>query len=121
MRKLLQRGCVVLALNAALAFAAPLALAAASPGEVQSAVSDILTSGQRLPLPMERVKSALTAHYIKGASAPYWVGTGRMQQFLQRMQFAHGDDSSLTMGTTLAHNRRGVGSMDDCVGPIAAC
>lgn len=84
LRKLLRCGCVVLAL----AGAAPAAYAAASPGEVQSVVSDILTSGQRLPLPMERVKSALTAHYVKGASAPYWLGQGRMQQFLQRLQNA---------------------------------
>ena len=30
----------------------------------------------------------MTAHYVKKLPTPYWVGTGRMQQFLQRMQNA---------------------------------
>lgn len=88
MQKLVRRGCVVLAVTAALLCAAPAVLAAAAPEAVQSSVNDILTSGERLPLPLERVRSALTAHYVKGASAPYWVGAGHMQQFLQRLQNA---------------------------------
>jgi L,D-transpeptidase YcbB len=73
----------------ALLMVAPQALQAAAPAPaIQSAVEDILTSGDRLPLPLEKVKAALQAHYVKSAAEPYWVGTGRMQQFLTRLQNA---------------------------------
>jgi L,D-transpeptidase YcbB len=78
-----------LGLAAVLALAAPTtAMAAASPAAVLETVADILSSGQKLPLPIEKVKGALSAHYVKGGAAPYWVGTGRAQQFLSRLQNA---------------------------------
>ncbi len=62
---------------------------AAPPREqVEAAVVQILSSGQKLPLPLERVRGALQAHYVKGGAPIYWVGTGRAVPFLQRMNNA---------------------------------
>lgn len=67
------------------------AYAAAPPAAIQSSVSAILTSTERLPLPIERVRSALKAHYVTGKATLYWVGTGRMAQFLGRLGTANLD------------------------------
>lgn len=77
---------------AVLALAATMpAFAAAPPAAIQSSVAAILTSTERLPLPIERVRSALKAHYVTGKATPYWVGTGRMAQFLGRLGTANLD------------------------------
>jgi murein L,D-transpeptidase YcbB/YkuD len=91
MRKWLQQGCLVMGLSLGLASAHPLlapAEAAAPAADIQSSVSDTLSGGERLPLPIERVRSALSAFYVKGNAKPYWVGGNHMQQFLQRLQNA---------------------------------
>jgi L,D-transpeptidase YcbB len=73
---------------------APVAHALAPAGEIKAQISSILSSGQRLPLPLERVKATLVAHYVKGNGPVYWVGTGRMLPFIQRMQYALNDGLS---------------------------
>jgi len=85
MRKVWQR----LLLTAALVLSVPLlAEAAAPPAAVRQAVVSTLSSSDRLPLPIEKVRQALAAFYIKNNAQPYWVGTNHMQQFLQRLQNA---------------------------------
>ena len=58
---------------------------------VSAAIAEILQSSERLPLPLERIRSALTAHYVKDGGAIYWVGTGRMTPFIQRLADAADD------------------------------
>jgi L,D-transpeptidase YcbB len=70
---------------------ASLSQAAAPATEIKSDIASILTQSGRLPLPLERVKATLTAHYIRNNAPIYWVGTGRMLPFVQRMQFAVND------------------------------
>jgi L,D-transpeptidase YcbB len=57
-------------------------------GQVQAAITQLLGGGQRLALPLERVRPALTAHYVTARGSIYWVGTGRMDKFIQRIQRA---------------------------------
>lgn len=59
--------------------------------EVAVAVAEILARDERLPLPLERVRSALQAHYVRDGGTIYWVGTGRMTPFLQRLADAARD------------------------------
>ncbi len=62
---------------------------AAPPREQISAViTQILSSGQKLPLPLERVKGTLQAHYVRDKAPINWVGTGRSLPFFQRMNNA---------------------------------
>jgi L,D-transpeptidase YcbB len=70
---------------------APLAALAQDAGQVQAAIAQLLTSGQRLALPIERIRPALTAHYVSSRGAIYWVGTGRMDSFITRLQKAKND------------------------------
>lgn len=78
---------------AGLAASASAATTAAAPPatDVESAIADVLNSPERLPLPLERIRPALIAHYIRDQAPVYWVGTGRMTPFLQRLADA-GDD-----------------------------
>ena len=71
--------------------AAPLTALAQDAGQVQAAIAQLLTSGQRLALPVERIRPALTAHYVNSRGAIYWVGTGRMDSFIARLQQAKND------------------------------
>lgn len=75
---------------AATASAAP-ATVAPPAAEIQSSIADVLNAQERLPLPLERIRPALIAHYIRDQAPVYWVGTGRMTPFLQRLADA-GDD-----------------------------
>ncbi len=79
---------------AAPAFAAKSGLA---PGlaETKDAIVDILTSQERLPGHLQRVRKTLTAHYIDNDAPVYWVGTGRMNPFLQRLLLADEDGLKL--------------------------
>ena len=47
-------------------------------GAVRSSIQNLLTNGQRLALPLERIKPALIAHYVNNGGSVYWVGTGRI-------------------------------------------
>lgn len=58
---------------------------------MSSAISQLLQSGERLPLPLERIKPALLAHYVRDQGTVYWVGTGRMTPFIQRLADAADD------------------------------
>jgi murein L,D-transpeptidase YcbB/YkuD len=60
-------------------------------GDVQAAVAAMLDTPDRLPLPLERVRAALKAHYVDNAGTIYWAGTGRMTPFLQRLGRAASD------------------------------
>jgi L,D-transpeptidase YcbB len=61
---------------------------------VSAAVAELLQSGERLPLPLERIKPALIAHYVRDKGTIYWVGTGRMTPFIQRLADAEDDGLS---------------------------
>ncbi len=67
--------------------------ASASPdyAQMQAAVIEILESPERLPLPIERIRPALVKHYIQDQGTIYWVGTGRMTPFIQRLADAADD------------------------------
>lgn len=58
---------------------------------VSAAVAEILTGPGRLPLPLERIRPALAAHYVQGGGTIYWSGTGRMTPFIQRLIDAEDD------------------------------
>ena len=58
---------------------------------VSAAVAEILRDPARLPLPLERIRPALVAHYIREGGTIYWVGTGRMTPFIQRLADAADD------------------------------
>jgi L,D-transpeptidase YcbB len=60
-------------------------------GQVQAAIAQLLSGGQRLALPVERIRPALTAHYVSNRGAVYWVGTGRMDKFIKRLSQAKYD------------------------------
>ncbi len=75
---------------------------AAPPDQIKAQIVSILTSQQRLPLPLERVRQPLTAFYVKGNGPVYWVGTGRMVPFMQRMQSATNDGLDPTAYPTQA-------------------
>ena len=67
---------------------APFAASAQDVGQVQAAIAQLLSGGQRLALPVERIRPALAAHYVNGRGSIYWVGTGRMDSFIRRLQQA---------------------------------
>jgi L,D-transpeptidase YcbB len=58
---------------------------------VRAEIAGILSGSGRLPLPLERVRATLQAHYLKQNGSIYWANTGRMTPFLQRLQRAHYD------------------------------
>jgi L,D-transpeptidase YcbB len=67
------------------------AFAVAPAEDVRAEISTILNSGGRLPLPLEKVRATLVAHYLKQNGSIYWANTGRMTPFLQRLQRAEYD------------------------------
>ena len=67
------------------------AWAQADDDSVRSAIADILSSSSRLPLPHERVRATLNAHYVRNKGIIYWANTGRMTPFLQRIGRANYD------------------------------
>jgi hypothetical protein len=50
-----------------------------------SAIGELLAIPERLELPIERIRPALKAHYVDNNGTIYWVGTGRMTPFIQRV------------------------------------
>lgn len=59
--------------------------------DMAASIALVLDSPQRLELPLERIRAALRAHYIDNAGTIYWVGTGRMTPFIQRLLDAEDD------------------------------
>jgi murein L,D-transpeptidase YcbB/YkuD len=58
---------------------------------VSAAITEVLNSPERLSLPIERIRQALKAHYLNNEGSIYWVGTGRMTPFIQRLEDAQFD------------------------------
>ncbi len=58
---------------------------------VTAALAEILNSPERQPLPIERIREALKAHYLGNGGSIYWAGTGRMTPFIQRLEDAQFD------------------------------
>ena len=58
---------------------------------VSAEIAALLQSPERLPLPLERIRPALIAHYVRDKGTIYWVGTGRMTPFIQRLADAADD------------------------------
>lgn len=82
--------------------------------EVAASVASILNTPDRLPLPIERIRSALKQHYIVNKGSIYWVGTGRMTPFLQRIENAQLDGLNPAdyPADTLAEMRDGISAND---------
>jgi L,D-transpeptidase YcbB len=69
----------------------PPAIAAPPEQQILDSISQILKSKERLPLPIERARGALQAHYVKNNGPIYWIGTGRSAAFIQRLDRAQLD------------------------------
>ncbi len=68
-----------------------MAKAAPPADDVKAQIASILSASGRLPLPLEKVRATLQAHYLKQGGSIYWSNTGRMTPFLQRLQRAEFD------------------------------
>jgi hypothetical protein len=62
---------------------------------ISNALVDLLSSLDRMALPVERIRQASKAHYIDNDSSIYWVGTGHTTPFLQRLEDAQFDGRNL--------------------------
>jgi L,D-transpeptidase YcbB len=60
-------------------------------GDMTSSIALMLADPERLELPIERIRAALKAHYVDNTGIVYWVGTGRMTPFIQRLLDAEDD------------------------------
>lgn len=59
---------------------------------LHAAIAKILNSPDRLPFHLQRVRKALTAHYITNNAPSYWVHSPtHVSQFVQRMMLADDD------------------------------
>jgi murein L,D-transpeptidase YcbB/YkuD len=56
--------------------------------QTAAAIAQLLQAPDRMALPVERIRQALKAHYVNNRGPIYWVGTGRMNLFIQRLQNA---------------------------------
>ncbi len=65
--------------------------AAPDASATRQAIISILTTKDRLPLPIERVRDVLKQHYLDNDGAILWVGTSRMTPLAQRLEFAEDD------------------------------
>ena len=83
--------CLGLALIGPMVAHAESSAAAPDRESVVTAIAEILNDSERLPLPLERIRPALMAHYVTNQGPVYWVGTGRMTPFLQRIANAAAD------------------------------
>lgn len=59
--------------------------------EVTNQVATILNAQDRLPLPIQRVRKALTKHYIENQGRLFWVGPPRMDQLIAHVANAERD------------------------------
>ncbi|MBZ0216417.1 MAG: peptidoglycan-binding protein, partial [Fimbriimonadaceae bacterium] len=51
-------------------------------------ITVIVESQDQLPLPLQRVRAFLKTYYVEGHGAPLWIGTGRMDGLIERLQKA---------------------------------
>ncbi|MGE0238281.1 MAG: murein L,D-transpeptidase [Parvibaculaceae bacterium] len=92
-----RRALTALAFIATLAFAMPAFAGKGdrspgpSYGDMTSSIALVLDTPGRLELPLERIRPALKAHYVDNGGTVYWVGTGRMTPFVQRLLDAEDD------------------------------
>ncbi|WP_162918718.1 L,D-transpeptidase family protein [Taklimakanibacter deserti] len=93
----LRRATTALALIVTLAFAMPAFAgkgdrsAGPSYGDMTSSIALMLAAPERLELPLERIRQQLKTHYVDNGGTVYWVGTGRMTPFIQRLLDAEDD------------------------------
>ncbi len=59
--------------------------------QVAEQVVTILSAEDRLPLPLQRVRKALTAHYVDNSGRLFWVGSPRMDQLIAHVSKAEQD------------------------------
>ena len=59
--------------------------------EVSTLVNKILTSDQRMAMPIQVVREALSEHYVKNNGRLFWVGSPRMDQLVERLRNAADD------------------------------
>lgn len=95
-RTIIQTGAFTLAISALSALSAAPALATkgdsfSTRGEVSTQVSTILNAEDRLPMPLQRVRPALTRHYVENEGRLFWVGSPRMDQLIARLANAERD------------------------------
>ncbi len=61
-------------------------------GATRTAIGTILNSPERLPYHLQRVRKALTKHYIENGASTYWIqSAGHVTHFIQRMMLADDD------------------------------
>lgn len=65
--------------------------AAPDAASTRQAIINILSTKDRLPLPIQRVRKTLAKHYLENNGEIFWVGTNRMTPFIQRLEFADDD------------------------------
>ena len=65
--------------------------AVAGADAIRAAIDARLNGDENLTLPVERVKSVLAQHYLDGNGAILWVGTGRLDQLIERLAAADAD------------------------------
>ncbi|NNF77125.1 MAG: L,D-transpeptidase family protein, partial [Rhizobiales bacterium] len=59
--------------------------------EVSAQVTTILNAEGRLPMPVQRVRKALTKHYVENEGRLFWVGSPRMDQLIEHLSNAERD------------------------------
>jgi L,D-transpeptidase YcbB len=100
------------------------------PEDVANVIAAILEDPERLPLPLERIRPALLQHYVADKGAVYWVGTGRMTPFLQRLADAADDglnpddypiDALMELRDSIEELTRKVQRLRNCSFPPSSC
>jgi len=59
--------------------------------DTNRAIASLLAEPEPLELPIERIRGALKKHYVDNNGTIYWIGTGRMTPFIQRVVDAAAD------------------------------
>ena len=67
------------------------AAAIAPEADIRAQMEASLLGEDRLSLPVERVREILKIHYLDGNGALHWVGSGRLQQLIDRLAGAEVD------------------------------
>ncbi len=92
--------------------------AAPDAATTRQAIIQILNTKDRLPLPIQKVRETLTAHYVDNNGEIFWVGTSRMTPFVQRLEFA--DDDGLKRADYPVDYLVGLRDQIDPSNPLAA-
>jgi murein L,D-transpeptidase YcbB/YkuD len=92
--------------------------AAPDAASTRQAIISVLSTKDRLPLPIQRVRKTLTKHYLENDGEIFWVGTNRMTPFIQRLEFA--DDDGLKRTDYPVDYLIGLRDQIDPANPLAA-